>query len=72
MSSDRRRFFLNLPRMDHAGVPKSTDVCHLWVTDVTGVFSMKDLPTCVKCSNFARNDKTCIYIGGWSSWSSIQ
>ncbi|CAL1155097.1 unnamed protein product [Cladocopium goreaui] len=24
-------------RMDHAGVPKSTDVCHLWVTDVTGV-----------------------------------
>ena len=23
--------------MDHAGVPQSTDVCHLWVTDVTGV-----------------------------------
>ena len=26
VSSDRRRFFVNLPRMDHAGVPQSTDV----------------------------------------------
>ena len=67
VSSDRRCFFWSAQDGPCAGSPEHVRTC---ASD--GFVSMKDLPTCVKCSNFARNDKTCIYIGGWSSWSSIQ